>query len=63
MIACVDDMLMLAAPKDVSGLWREFERSINVKDPEALLARYLGARYTFRDIDLKNSRGTTLLVN
>ena len=49
MIVYVDDMLMLAAPRDVSGLRREFEKAVNFKDPEASLARYLGAQYKFAD--------------
>ena len=54
MIVYVDEMLMLAVPKDVSGLWRELERSITFKDPEASLACHLGAHYAFQDFDLKN---------
>ena len=37
MIVYVDDMLMLAAPRDVSGFWSEFENIVNFKDPEAPL--------------------------
>ena len=51
MILYVDDMLMLDAPKDVSKLWRDLEKSINFKDPEAPLTRYLGAQHAFRDFD------------
>ena len=46
MIVYVDDMLMLAAPKDASSIWRDPERSINLTD--------LGGHYAFHDFDLKN---------
>ena len=47
MVACVDDMMMLSRPGDTSMLWRALEESVDYKDPEAPMARYLGALYKF----------------
>ena len=41
-------MMLLASPKDASGLWRVLH-----KDFEATLERYLGALYNFKDFDPK----------
>ena len=52
-VVYVDDMLLLASPKDSDGIWRALEKRVCFKDPEASLARYLGARCRFSDFDPK----------
>ena len=41
MVVYVDNMMLLAAPKDANGFWRALEKSILHKDPDARLHRYL----------------------
>ena len=53
MVVYVDDMMLPAAPKDASGLWKALEKNVLYKDPEAKLERYLGALYNFKDFDPK----------
>ena len=53
MVVYVDDMLPLASPRDTDSLWRDFETSIQYKDPAAPLQRYLGALYNFDAFDPK----------
>ena len=60
MVVYVDDMLLLAPPKDSNGIWRALEKSVCFKDPEAPLARYLGARYHFSDFDPKRRQAPRL---
>ena len=40
-VAYVDDMLLLAKPREVSPLWRSFEKEVMLKDPDVPLTRYL----------------------
>ena len=54
MIVYVDDMLMLAAPRDVGGFWRELEKAVDFKNPAGPLARYFGAQYKFTDFNPKS---------
>ena len=61
MIVYVDDMLMLATPRDVSGFWRELEKPVNFKDPEAPLARCLSAHYKFADFNPKHPNAPSSL--
>ena len=62
MIVYVDDMLLLATVKDTRLHWRTLERRIDYKDPEQGLSRYLGARYSFTDVDGKNLDGARELL-
>ena len=39
MVVYVDDMMLLASPNDTDRLWRELEKSVLYKDPEAILHR------------------------
>ena len=41
MVVYVDDMLLLASPRHTDSLWRDFEKSVQYKDPAAPLQRYL----------------------
>ena len=50
-VVYVDDMLLLARPKDAGKLWRALESKVHFKDPEQPLTRYLGARYRFDEFN------------
>ena len=39
MVVYVDDMLLLASPKDSDGMWRALEKSVCFKDPEVPLSK------------------------
>ena len=51
MVVYVDDMLLLSSPRDTESSWREFEKSVDYKDPARPLQRYLGALYQFDAFD------------
>ena len=53
MIVYVDDMLLLASPRDTPRIWRALEKRIKFKDPEAEMSRYLGARYRLDEVNPK----------
>ena len=55
MVVYVDDMLLLASPRDTYSLWRDLEEGVQYKDPAAPLQRYLGVLYNFDAFDLKIS--------
>ena len=54
MVVYVDDMMMLSDPRDTDKLWRALEKSVDYKDPEAPMARYLGALY--KSCSMRRSR-------
>ena len=56
MVVYVDDMLMLSNPRDTDKLWRALEKGVDYNDPEAPMARYLGALYKFDAFDPKKPR-------
>ena len=56
MVVYVDDVMMLSSPKDTSMLWRALEKSLDYKDPEAPMPRYLGALYKFDAFDEKKPK-------
>ena len=53
MVVYVDDMLLLAKPRDAGPLLRSPEKAVMFKDFELPLTRYLGARYNFTEFDIK----------
>ena len=55
-VVYVDEMLLLASPRDTDSIWRDLEKSIQYKEPAAVLQRYLGALYHFDAFDTKMSK-------
>ena len=47
----VNDMLICFSPRDIDAVWRDFEKSVDYKDPAAPLQRCLGALYHFNVFD------------
>ena len=60
MVVYIDDMMLLSAPRDTDKLWRALEKSVDYKDPEAPMARYLGALYKFDAFDEKKQKAPSM---
>ena len=63
MTVYVDDMLLLASPRDTSKIWRALEKRIDFKDPESDIERYLGARYRLDTVCAKSTTPRMLLTD
>ena len=64
MVVYVDDMILLAKPKDVGSFWRLFDKSVHFKDSSEMpLKRYLVARYQSDEFDNKKQHASRSLRN